>query len=185
MPPGSFSWLHLTDLHYGLKGQGHLWPTLREPFLESLGPLHDRCGPWDAVLFTGDLVQSGESAQFERMQAEFLNPLWKRLDEVGSGETVLLGVPGNHDLYRPNPQEDNAAIYALLDKDGFQRIQEKFWDRPTGPYRGVIRDAFAAYSEWWEKAPHRPVGVKAGILPGDFSVSLGRVGIVGLNTTFL
>jgi tetratricopeptide (TPR) repeat protein len=185
MPTGSFSWLHLTDLHYGLKGQGHLWPTLREPFLESLGPLHDRCGPWDAVLFTGDLVQSGESAQFERMQAEFLDPLWKRLDELGSGDAVLLAVPGNHDLYRPNPQEDNAAIDALLEKDSFSRIQEKFWDRPAGPYRGVVRDAFAPYSQWWEKAPHRPDGVKAGILPGDFSVSLGRVGIVGLNTTFL
>ncbi len=185
MPTSSFSWLHLTDLHYGLKGQGHLWPTLREPFLESLGPLHDRCGPWDAVLFTGDLVQSGESAQFERMQAEFLDHLWKRLDELGSGGAVLLAVPGNHDLYRPNPQEDNAAIDALLEKDGFPRIQEKFWDRPAGPYRGVIRDAFGAYSQWWEQAPHRPGDVKAGILPGDFSVSIGRIGIVGLNTTFL
>ncbi len=116
-----------------MKGQGHLWSTLREPFLESLGPLHDRCGPWNAVLFTGDLVQSGESAQFERMQAEFLDPLWKRLDELKSGGAVLLAVPGNHDLFRPNPKEDNAAIDALLEKDGFPRIQEKFWDRPAGP----------------------------------------------------
>jgi len=185
MAKTSFSWLHLTDLHYGLKGQDCLWPNLREPFLESLGPLHDRCGPWDAVLFTGDLVQSGESAQFERMQAEFLEPLWKRLGELGSGGAVLLAVPGNHDLYRPNPHEDNAAIDALLEKDGFPRIQEKFWDRPAGPYRAVIRDSFAAYSQWWEKAPYRPGDVKAGILPGDFSVSLNRVGIVGLNTTFL
>ncbi|MEA2558603.1 MAG: hypothetical protein QOH06_107 [Acidobacteriota bacterium] len=185
MPTNSFSWLHLTDLHYGLKGQGHLWPTLRETFLESLGPLHDRCGLWDAVLFTGDLVQSGESAQFERMQAQFLDPLWRRLTELGSGDAVLLAVPGNHDLYRPNFLEDNAAIDTLLEKDGFPRIQEKFWERPAGPYRGVIRDAFGAYSQWWEQALHRPGGVKAGILPGDFSVSLGRVGVVGLNTTFL
>ena len=184
MPTSSFSWLHLTDLHYGLKGQDCLWPTLREPFLESLGPLHDRCGPWDAVLFTGDLVQSGESAQFERMQDEFLDPLWRRLEELGSGGAALLAVPGNHDLYRRR-EEDNAALDTLLEKDGFQRIQEKFWDRPAGPYRAVIRDAFAAYSEWWEKAPHRPGNVKTGILPGDFSASLGRVGIVGLNTTFL
>ncbi len=123
------------------------------------------------------------------MQAEFLDPLWKRLEELGSGDAVLLAVTGNHDLYRPNPSEDNAAIDALLEKDGFQRIAEKFWDRPTGPYRRVIGDAFAAYSQWWEGAPHRPGDVKSGILPGDFSVTVERngrrVGIVGLNTTFL
>lgn len=185
----SFSWLHLTDFHYGLKGQDCLWPTLREPFLESLGPLHERCGPWDAVLFTGDFVQSGETAQFEKMQAEVLDPLWEKLREFGSGDAVLLAVPGNHDLYRPNPLEDNAAIDALLDKDGFQRIETKFWEQPAGGYRRVINDAFAAYSQWWDKAPHRPDVIKAGALPGDFSATLEcggrRIGIVGLNTTFL
>jgi predicted MPP superfamily phosphohydrolase len=189
MPKSSFSWLHLTDFHYGLKGQDCLWPTLRQPFLDSLAPLRERCGPWDAVLFTGDFVQSGKAAQFAELQTEVLEPLWERLGELGSGNAVLLAVPGNHDLYRPNPQEDNAAIDALLDKDGFKRIEEKFWDQPAGGYRRVVNDAFAPYSEWWGKAPHRPGGVKVGILPGDFSVTLEqvghRVGIVGLNTTFL
>lgn len=189
MPTTSFSWLHLTDFHYGLKGQDCLWPTLREPFLDSLGSLHDRCGPWDAVLFTGDLVQSGETAQFEKMQAEVFDPLWEKLREIGSGDAVLLAVPGNHDLYRPNPNEDNAAIDVLLEKDGFQRIEAKFWDQPAGAYRRVINDAFAAYSQWWNTAPHRPGTVKAGALPGDFSATLKcgdrHIGIVGLNTTFL
>lgn len=189
MPTSAFSWLHLTDFHYGLKGQDCLWPTLREPFLDSLAALHDRCGSWDAVLFTGDLVQSGESAQFEKVQTEVLDPLWEKLRELGSGNAVLLAVPGNHDLYRPNPLEDNPAVDTLLEKDGFRRIEAKFWDQPAGGYRRVINDAFAAYSQWWEKAPHRPGTVRAGALPGDFSVTLEcggqRIGIVGLNTTFL
>ena len=54
MTTDSFSWLHLTDFHYGLKDQGCLWPTLRQPFLRDLAELYERCGPWDAVLFTGD-----------------------------------------------------------------------------------------------------------------------------------
>ncbi len=29
---------------YGLEGQDCLWPTLREPFLDSLARLHERCG---------------------------------------------------------------------------------------------------------------------------------------------
>jgi tetratricopeptide (TPR) repeat protein len=189
MPTNSFSWLHLTDFHYGLKGQDCLWPTLREPFLDSLASLHERCGPWDAVLFTGDLVQSGETAQFEKMQAEVLDPLWKKLRELGSGDAVLLAVPGNHDLYRPNPNEDNAAIDVLLEKDDFQRIETKFWDQPAGAYRRVINDAFAAYSQWWDKAPRRLGDIKTGALPGDFSATLQRgdrrIGIIGLNTTFL
>ncbi|HEY3571569.1 MAG TPA: tetratricopeptide repeat protein [Thermoanaerobaculia bacterium] len=191
MPKSSFSWLHLTDFHYGLKGQDCLWPTLREPFLESLVDLHERCGPWDAVLFTGDLVQSGETAQFKKMQAEVLDPLWEKLNELGSGNAVLLAVPGNHDLYRrPDPQkEDNPALDTLLEEGGFQRIEAKFWDYPAGGYRRAINDAFAAYTQWWGKVPHRPGDVKAGVLPGDFSVTLlcngRRIGIVGLNTTFL
>ena len=189
MPTHSFSWLHLTDLHYGLNGQHCLWPNLRQPFFEDLRALYQLCGPWDAVLFTGDLVQSGQSAQFDTMRDEVLDPLWEKLAELGSPDAVLLAIPGNHDLYRPNPKEDNPAIDALLDKDGFDRIQAKFWDQPTGSYRRVISDTFAAYTQWWNAAPHRPDDVTNGVLPGDFSATIQcgqrRVGIVGLNTTFL
>ena len=187
MPTESFSWLHLTDFHYGLKGQGHLWPTLRAPFLESLASLHEKCGPWDVVFFTGDLVQSGKSDEFTRLQVEVLDPLWQTLKELGSGDAVLLAVPGNHDLFRPNPFEDDAAAERLLERGGFERIEGKFWDQPPGSYRRVVNNAFAAYSAWWKAAPRRPVAIHDGILPGDFSATLAcgvrRIGIVGLNTT--
>ncbi len=161
MPTDSFSWLHPTDFHYGLKAQGHLWPTLREPFLDSLVALHDKCGPWNAVLFTGDLVQAGKSDEFARMQAEVLEPLWRKLTELGSGDAVLLAVPGNHDLFRPNPNEDDPAAERLLEKGGFERVEGKFWDQPGGSYRRVVNNAFAAYSEWWKVAPRRPDSILA------------------------
>ncbi|CAN7610466.1 tetratricopeptide repeat protein [Variovorax sp. LjRoot130] len=189
MPNKPFSWLHLTDLHYGLKGQGHLWPTLRGPFLDSLASLHEKCGPWDAVLFTGDLVQGGKADEFTRMQAEVLEPLWRKLGDLGSSNAVLLAVPGNHDLFRPNPDDDDPAAERLLEEGGFQRIQQKFWDQPDGSYRRVINNAFAAYSGWWKGTQHRPDSIREGILPGDFSTTLQcgsrRIGIVGLNTAFL
>lgn len=190
MPNDSFSWLHLTDFHYGLKGQDCLWPTLREPFLDSIAALHEKCGPWDAVLFTGDLVQAGKSEEFKKFQADVLEPLWQKLAELGSGHAVLLAVPGNHDLYRPNPAEDDAAVDVVLDHGGFERIKTKFWDQPTGTYRRVVNTAFAAYCEWWEAAPHRPNSVRDGTLPGDFSVTVKtkgghNIGIIGLNTSFL
>jgi tetratricopeptide (TPR) repeat protein len=189
MPSKPFSWLHLTDFHFGLKGQNFIWPNLRQPFLDDLEKLHQQTGPWQAVLFTGDLVQQGKSDEFRGMQQEVLERLWEKLSKLGSGDAILLAVPGNHDLFRPNPKEDNAAIDALLDKDGFNRIATKFWDNSTGAYRRVINDAFAAYSEWWNSTPHRPSNLTTGILPGDFACSIEcgnrHIGIVGLNTAFL
>lgn len=189
MTTPSFSWLHLTDLHFGLKGQGCLWPNLRGPFLDDLVALHKLCGPWDAVLFTGDLVQSGKSEEFKKMQAEVLAPLWRKLQELGSGDAVLLAVPGNHDLYRPDPNEDNPAAERLLEVGGYEKVQDKFWQQPTGSYRRVINHAFAAYLEWWNQAPHRPANLKTSLLPGDFAATLEksgkRIGLIGLNTAFL
>ncbi|AUB82394.1 tetratricopeptide repeat protein [Candidatus Thiodictyon syntrophicum] len=189
MPADTFAWLHLTDLHFGLKGQGWLWPTLRQPFLADLALLHDLCGPWDAVLFTGDLVQSGQSAQFQGLQEQVLGPLWEQLTRLGSGDAVLVAVPGNHDLFRPNAAEDNAAIDALLEPDRFPGIAAKFWDQPDGGYRRVINHAFAAWRDWWDSAPHRPARIATGALPGDLALTLTkggrRIGLMGLNTAFL
>ncbi len=192
MATDRFSWLHLTDFHYGLKGQDCLWSTLRQPFLDDLARLHDLCGPWDAVLFTGDFVQSGESAQFAKMQAEVLDRLWAKLRQLGSGDAALLAVPGNHDLYRPDSEAedfDDLAVERLLEPGGFQRVEEKFWAQPGGSYRRAVSEIFAAYTQWWTRTPQRPEGVQDGALPGDFSATLERggrrIGILGLNTTFL
>ena len=189
MPTPSFSWLHLTDFHFGLDGQKILWPNLRQPFFDDLATLHVKTGPWDAVFFTGDLVQQGKPEEFKEMQKEVLNRLWEKLAELGSGNAILLAVPGNHDLCRPDPKVDNASVDKLLERDGFNDIATKFWGNPQGGYRNVINGAFSAYTEWWDTAPHRPKDLTAGELPGDFASTLEcggqRIGIVGLNTAFL
>ncbi len=190
MSAEAFSWLHLTDFHYGLKDQGYLWPNLRGPFLDDLEKVHELTGPWQAVLFTGDFVQAGKPEEFAKMQAEVLDRLWSKLREFGSGDAVLLAVPGNHDLSRPDPKDDDPAVDMLLQRDGFPRIAEKFWSNPTGAYRKAINQAFAAYAEWWKSTPQRPpTGLVEGLLPGDFAYTLevcGRkIGFAGLNTTFL
>lgn len=189
MPAGTFSWLHLTDLHYGLDGQHALWPNVRGPFLDSLSELHDTCGPWNAVLFTGDLTQSGSTEQFQHMQEEVLEPLWHTLQKLGSGDAVLLAVPGNHDLIRPHPGSKDPAVHALLGKNSFDNIREFFW-RDTGEaYRAVIQSAFAPYCNWWRDTPHRAPQITDGLLPGDFCTTLEvgdrRIGVIGLNTAFL
>ena len=188
--PDHFSWLHLTDFHYGLNGQDCLWPTLRPHFLDDLEKLHDCCGPWQTVLFTGDLVQSGALDQFEEMQREVLDRIWNKLTTLGSGDSVLLAVPGNHDLQRPEKKSDNPARDTLLRKGGFSDAADRFWNDPDSGYRRVVNDAFASYSSWHKGAKQGPKsGVTAGLLPGDFSYTFEhgsrRIGLIGLNTTFL
>ncbi|MDL2354439.1 MAG: metallophosphoesterase [Pseudomonadota bacterium] len=188
MASTTFSWIHLTDFHYGLDGQDTLWPNLRKPFFDDLAEMHKRTGPWQVVFFTGDLVQQGRAQEFAAMQREVLDRLWRKLHELGSGDAVLLAVPGNHDLVRPDPAPDDPARDKLLEKERFAEVAARFWGKPDGGYRRVVNTAFAAYSDWWGSASQRPRSLQNGILPGDFACTLDcgdhAVGIVGLNTAF-
>ena len=108
----TISWLHLTDLHMGMRGQSLLLPSVENDFLNDVGRLHQRCGPFDLVFFTGDLVQSGKAEEFKRVN-EFLSRLWAKLQQLGSSP-ILLALPGNHDLVRPT-QKDRLVVDALRD----------------------------------------------------------------------
>src|ERR1700728_4619460 len=121
---------------------------------------------------------------------EVLDRLWSRLKELGSGEAIFLAVPGNHDLSRPDQNGDDPARDTLLRKDGFDQVAKKFWESSDSSYRRVVNKAFAGYQSWWKNSNRRPTsGVVDGALPGDFAYTLAcgerRIGIIGLNTTFL
>lgn len=192
----SFNWLHLTDLHFGLREQAPLWPNVREVLWNDLARLHDKSGPWNAVLFTGDLVQSGSENEFKELENKVLGPLWEHLSKLGSKEAVLLAVPGNHDLVRPDVEKKvKAALRLMLQKNGFVDFREEFWSDPSCEYREIVTTAFANYRTWSEKNNRtKGITIKPGILPGDFVASINlqtggsgplKIGIAGLNTTFL
>jgi len=182
------SWLHLTDLHYGLSGQAPLWPNVKQAFFDDLGRMHGRTGPWQLVLFSGDLVQQGSEYEYQRMEEQVLAPLWEHMKRLGS-EPHLLAVPGNHDLVRPDVRRPTAALRMLLHKEGFWEIADELFSSPPSEYSVVIDKAFAAYANWWQKTPFRHPNITRGILPGEFSVTVDQedlsVGVVGLNTTVL
>ena len=191
----SFNWLHLTDLHFGLHGQASLWPNVREVFWNDLETLHAKSGPWDAVLFTGDLVQSGSEAEFTELEEKVLGPLWAHLAKIGTKDPVLLTVPGNHDLARPESEKPKPALRLLLEKGEFGRIAEEFWSDPSCEYREIVSAAFANYQVWSAKNNRtKGVTLTPGRLPGDFVASINvqkqdgeplKIGIAGINTTFL
>ena len=53
----------------GMTELNYLWPELRELFYKDLKELHKCCGPWDLVLFSGDLVQKGSAKEFEKVES--------------------------------------------------------------------------------------------------------------------
>ncbi len=183
---GSFGWLWLTDLHWGQHSQGWLWPVWGAEFFRDVARLYALSGPWQAVLFTGDLVFSGKRSEFDG-----LTPLLRRLVDWLSerqAEPFLLSIPGNHDLQRPEATKAESAALRHYWKDPI--TQRALWNEPESDIRKWIERAFSEYTNWVNANGFlRPPDYVPGLLPGDFSATLtdgqAKLGIIGLNTTFL
>ncbi|HEV2991101.1 MAG TPA: metallophosphoesterase, partial [Candidatus Angelobacter sp.] len=192
----TFNWIEISDLHYGLRDQGPLWPNVREVFFDDLTKLSEKTGPWNAVIFTGDLTQQGAQEEFASLDSEVFEPLWRTLERLGSKQVTLITVPGNHDLVRPDTRKPSAAVRQLLRQNSFYEIEDEFWSDGTCEYRAVVDKAFANYVSWIENSSFCSTqSMQRGILPGDFSLTLTltenggtvplEIGIVGINTAFL
>jgi 3',5'-cyclic AMP phosphodiesterase CpdA len=192
----TLNWLHLTDLHLGMKGSEDLWPNVEEDFFNDLRKLvkderGPRVDPLDLVVFTGDLVQSGGADQFDEIDV-VLEKLWGRFHEEMGFEPKLVVVPGNHDLTRPpesTGQNPNPALDTLTHLWHLSHVYDAFWD-PGSVQRELVNRAFTNYVDWWEHTPiPKPEVYWKGELPGDFSATVEeegiKLGIVGLNSTFL
>jgi predicted MPP superfamily phosphohydrolase len=182
----AISWLHLTDLHYGMKGQEWLWPNLRQEFYDDLTRIAESAGPWDAVIFSGDLTQKGTKEEFSRLD-DVLRDLWLHLKSLGS-EPTFICVPGNHDLERPASHDPLVKAFKLWSKD--KEIRDVFWDNPTSEYKLAIDKYFTNYITWLNDLQiPKPTTLIKGYLPGDFSTILTKgdykIGIVGINSGFL
>ncbi len=184
-----FNWLHLTDLHLGMKKQNWLWPDIQEIFFNDLKWLHDQCGPWDLVLFTGDLTYQGSEKQFVQLN-DILRKLFEHLEKLGSSPKFL-AIPGNHDLKRPPPRNRDDVFFLQKIFAEEEQKDELFWEteRANSRSRKVVSSAFRNYTAWWEKSSVKPKEINTGILPGDFSYTFekhgAKLGILGLNTSFL
>ncbi|MGK3990569.1 metallophosphoesterase [Sorangium sp. So ce136] len=185
--PASLGWLHLTDLHQGMSGTSWLWPNVMATLFDDLARLHDLCGPWDLVLFTGDLTQCGSADEFKKLDAT-LDRLWRRFDQLGS-QPRLITVPGNHDLKRPDDLDP--YVLALSQWHTNRRLRDHVLDEKSDlGYRERLAKAFECYTEWVKSCPwHVRDRRKLGILPGDSSYSLSlhglELGVIGLNSAFL
>lgn len=179
------SWLHLSDLHTHAGSGDHHWPAVRKALFEDLPVVHDLCGGWDLVLFTGDMVFSGQEDQYDTLNAR-LDELWELFEQLGSSP-AMYAVPGNHDLVWPD--RASAVVRTLIQPDQYMRAREALFTNDEPDYRRAIDGAFANYAAWPAACPHLDKSVQAGLLPGDFVATASKdgicLGLAGRNTTFL
>uniref|UniRef100_UPI003F498008 metallophosphoesterase n=1 Tax=Ensifer adhaerens TaxID=106592 RepID=UPI003F498008 len=184
----SFRWLHFSDLHFGMKGQAPLWSNLKHHLYDDLPLLFAQSGPWDLVIFSGDIVQRGSADEFQGA-TDALAELYGKLRGLGCNPKFV-AVPGNHDLVRP--AEKHMPTMLLRDWQSKPAVREEFLGDPSSPYRETIRSSFANYESWYGSLSDAGIPVlesDKGFLPGDqvgrFVIAGKQVGIVGLNSTWL
>lgn len=184
----TFRWLHLTDLHVGMRDEQHLWPQVEQEVLRDLDRVLDQLGGLDVVFFTGDLAFSGQAAQYARF-----DDIWGAVRahlRTRNVEPALLAVPGNHDLQRP--AADDAEAQRLRGWADDADLRKRFWS-PDCAERARVHEAFAGWTAWAGEALDwsRFAEVQCdGLLPGDFAATWAppggpRVGVLGLNTAAL
>ena len=185
--PVEFRWLHISDLHVGMADQEWLWPTLKHSFYEDMREMLDTVGPWDLVLFSGDLTQRGASEEFDRLDT-ILIELWEKFRSWGF-EPKLIVLPGNHDILRAPSLSPELRLLRRWWAE--HEIHRDFFNSATSPYRRAIESLFNQYGSWRSRRTSNIeiLNGTSGILPGDQShvVTCGsqQIGIVGLNSTWL
>lgn len=184
----SFRWLHLSDLHFGMKGQAPLWSNLKHQLYDDLPLLFEQSGPWDLVIFSGDIVQKGVAAEFAGA-TDALVELYGKLSGLGCSPKFI-AVPGNHDIVRP--AENDMSVMLLQQWQKNATVREEFLRTNTSPYRKTVEESLSNYQAWYDDLPNAGIPVldaARGYLPGDQAVSIPingkQVGIVCLNSTWL
>lgn len=183
-----FNVIHLSDLHMGMTSQGWMWPTFKTIFFNDLRQQYERTGPWDLVVFSGDLTQKSSAQEYAALTTA-MTELWSVFDSLGCTPKLFV-VPGNHDLKRLS--ETDAHALALQNWWKTQVIHQEFWEDSESPYRATVSGAFAAYTDWIASLTSTSIPLAAdvtGLLPGDVSACIDKdgasLGLVGLNSAWL
>jgi len=170
----------------GPRGYRLLQPEYRDAFEQDLRRLHALSGPWDLVLISGNLTQTGSPREFDLLSST-LDSLWSYLKSLGSDPTLLV-VPGPRDFgtlklaVGTNPRLRSRA----------SAVRKAFLSDGTGGLKQGVTDALTPFSEWFDARRHprsrRLQSFLRGLLPGDFAATVSadklKVGVIGLNSLF-
>lgn len=183
-----FSWLHLSDLHIGMKSHKWMWQNVRHQVYDDFRFLQSEYGKWDVVVFSGDLTQKGDVEEFTSLTKNF-QEMWDVFGEADF-QPKLFCVPGNHDLVRPHSLDSvKLALDAWWDTP---KLRNAFWTEEGTGLRSALSKYFENFEKW--KLQLKEAGIPllegtTGVIPGDvasvYSAGDLRVGLIGLNSTWL
>lgn len=185
-------WLHISDLHLRAAVDARQFDAFANDLQRTLD-LEQLAV--DLVLISGDLTETGESAEFAHVD-RFLADLDELLMRRTGVSPIVMAVPGNHDVLRRSTR--TLRRYDPNDAH-VDELRELLWVQKDA---GFLAPAFAGYLEWarrriWAR-PVDPVGTAPGFcylrescesyFPGDGAMVVEkddlRVAILGLNTTW-
>lgn len=192
--PRPIRWLHLSDLHLGCRGED-LWWQMLEEWEPSVRAMAGRLGAPDLVLLSGDLANRGAAEEYAKAD-RLLDTLLGWLREAAGGpEPLVLAVPGNHDLQRP--QGRSAFAYRVLEcyeqgagEEDVRVLDEELWDRQDASF---VEPLFAGYQEWSRRRLLPGLEARGKLrlshFPGDFCLEVEVADafplcLVGLNSTW-
>jgi len=198
-------WLHISDLHLKCEGR-ELWWQTENDFERSVRKVVREIGTPDFIFLTGDLTNSGAEDQFKLVDG-FLDKLLSSIDESAppekNGIPILMAVPGNHDLVRP---EGLAAFpYRVLDRyekgaddSDVDQLSTSLWQGNIAEKRKAAKTffdpLFGCYRQWFERRimpqlEARAKQVNFSHFPCDFTavfdIDGSPMAIVGLNSAWL
>jgi 3',5'-cyclic AMP phosphodiesterase CpdA len=139
-PPAAFTWLHLTDLHVGMKDQDWMWPRLKDRFYQDLTRLHSVTGNWDLVIFSGDMTQRGSREDFNYLDT-ILEDLWKHFKKLGCSPKLIV-LPGNHDLVWPTMTSQYRTLKRWWDD---KEVRDEFFSKQDNEYTQAVAKTFVEY----------------------------------------
>jgi hypothetical protein len=105
MEPVSFNFLHFSDLHWGSEDTKKNWNIIKRSLIEDIERIKkDRnINFWDAVFFSGDIINQGNTKDFSEIAKGSNNGLdyfLSELEGVNNQEKIkFYCVPGNHDCH--------------------------------------------------------------------------------------
>lgn len=184
------AYIHFSDLHIGQKYANQYLSNAKDIVLQDLDFILKELKALDVVFFTGDMVQSGIESEYEEF-IEWFSSIKECI--YGHGyDPFYFFVPGNHDLERTS--DTKSSTHKMLKTSWLtddELRNELIWESGN-EYNQYCRDRFSSYSSFinsfYENNKKPPVYM-TGVIPGDFyaeiEVGESKLGVLGLNSSFL
>lgn len=193
-----FSWLHVSDLHFGHGSNSHGWDQeivlaqLIEDVQAQLPTL--AIAPLRAIFVTGDVGFSGDSAQHAGGLSEYeAAQTW--LAKLGAAAGVenrrIYVVPGNHDVQRPvasSNRDVRRLLESLRRKDSVETIDDALSNDDDREKLVLRMENFLSFAQGYGPlSSGTPETVVEGGLFWRDTIDVGphRIAVAGLNTALL